>query len=151
MDLFPQKNFNFYTKAAINERGCLTKGNLHNLCLPLTREVARRSRDGGREDMKILQKCSFFSPSVSFHSTAPDGSPYPLSLRDISLHCRESPSSEGANGDIYTVNLCILTLVRQLLLFYRIIISLGLFVRFSQPLSVTTTISSILTPNLEGI
>ena len=34
------------------------------------------------------------SEEVISEGGTPDGSPYPLSLRDISLHCRESPAPE---------------------------------------------------------
>ena len=37
-----------------------------------------------------------YNPSVSLRLTAPDGSPSPLSLRDISPHCGESPFTQGS-------------------------------------------------------
>ena len=53
-----------------SERGCETQASAVEHSLPLRREVARRSRDGGREKFAILLTrhvfCRVFSPPVSF-------------------------------------------------------------------------------------
>ena len=49
-------------------------------------------------ELAVALRCNaiwFLSLRHTNRVPPPNRSPYPLSLRDISLHCRESPSSEG--------------------------------------------------------